>query len=275
MKLYEIWKGIKEESNQSNINDNFKKWFGNSKITDGGKPMICYHGSSESNIKVFDSSKVGYNSGNYGHYGYGIYFSSDIKEAKTYGSNIYKCYISIKKPFTGTDTEIIKLKRAGVDNIDNLVPISIDIESFKNAFKKIPYIYEFIDTMLQDGEQTAWDNVRDAQNSGIDTDLLNDISNMMEYTTWNAKVNGVPEWVFDELKRLKIKVKFNKGFEYQQSLHYITDLGMNSKEITNVIKKLGYDGVWYGSEIVCFKPNQIKSINNDGTWDINDDNIYS
>ena len=27
--------------------------------------------------------------------------------------------------------------------------------------------------------------------------------------------------------------------------------------------------------IVCFEPNQIKSINNDGSWDIDDDNIYS
>jgi hypothetical protein len=26
---------------------------------------------------------------------------------------------------------------------------------------------------------------------------------------------------------------------------------------------------------VTFKPNQIKSVENDGTWDINDNNIYS
>ena len=31
----------------------------------------------------------------------------------------------------------------------------------------------------------------------------------------------------------------------------------------------------FGSEIVIFNSNNIKSIENDGTWDIEDDNIFS
>jgi hypothetical protein len=41
------------------------------------------------------------------------------------------------------------------------------------------------------------------------------------------------------------------------------------------MKGFGYNGVFYDSELVIFNPNQIKSINNDGSWDINDNNIYS
>lgn len=37
----------------------------------------------------------------------------------------------------------------------------------------------------------------------------------------------------------------------------------------------GYDGISYPSIVVCFFPNQIKSIDNDGSFDINDNNIYS
>ena len=37
----------------------------------------------------------------------------------------------------------------------------------------------------------------------------------------------------------------------------------------------GYDGIVYPSIVVCFFPNKIKSIDNDGSFDINDNNIYS
>lgn len=258
---------IKENSN--NLNSNFWKWFGKSKIKIKTEPLICYHGTDKT-IESFDFSKIGQGSGNFGHYGYGMYFSEDIREAAIYGKNIHKCYLKIENPFTGTDDEIIKLKENGISNIDELEPISIDFNSFKNEFKGT-YIYQFLTNVELNGLEFAWDNleVRD------DLDKLNDISNIIEYTTLNPNVRGVPDYVFDILNDLKINPKVNKGFLIYQSLHWITDLGNRSKEVTDTIKKLGYDGVWYGSEIVAFHPTQIKSIDNDGTWDSNDENIYS
>jgi hypothetical protein len=260
---------------KTNLNDNFKKWFGSSKIIENGKPMICYHGSENKNIHVFDISKIGYNKGNYGHYGYGIYFSTDIREAKTYGSEIYKCYIKISNPFIGNDKQILELKHNGIDNIDDLSIISIDYNSFKKSFQSDNLIYNFITNIEKNGLEYAWDEIHKQDKSNIDFDLLNDISNMLEYTTLNKNVDGVPYYIIDELNKLNKKVKLNKGFAYEQSLHWITDLGNRSKEVTDVIKKLGYDGVFYGSEIVVFEPNQIKSVENDGTWDIGDGNIFS
>lgn len=264
-----------QQNTQTNLNDNFKKWFGNSKILENGKPLICYHGTFERNIKSFDLNKIGYNRGNYGHYGYGIYFSTDIREAKTYGNNIYECYIKITNPFTGTDKQILQLKNNGVSGIDDLVVLSIDFNSFKNSFKNEQYIYDFIDSIEKIGLGKTWDNIRDNSDKNIDVNLLNDIGNLIEYTTLNKNVDGVPDYVFDEFKKLNINPKINKGFPYHQSLHWITDLGNRSKEVTEVIKDLGYDGVWYGSEIVVFNSTQIKSIENDGTWDIGDNNIFS
>jgi hypothetical protein len=260
---------------KSNLNDNFWKWFNGSKIIENGKPLISYHGTSEKNIKSFDINKIGYNKGNYGHYGYGIYFSTDIRESKTYGNVIYECYIKIKKPFTGTDKQILELKNSGIEGIDDLVAISIDFDSFKNSFKNKQYIYKFIESIEKIGLEKTWDNIRDNNDKNIDVDLLNDIGNLIEYTTLNKNVDGVPDYVFDEFKKLNINPKINKGFPHHQSLHWITDLGNRSKDVTEVIKNLGYDGVWYGSEIVVFNSNQIKSVENDGTWDIADSNIYS
>jgi arginyl-tRNA synthetase len=259
---------------ENKLNINFKKWFSGSKIVENGKPMICYHGSKNKGINVFDIKKIGQNTGNEGHYGYGIYFSTDIREAKTYGSEIYKCYINIKKPFIGNNKEILKLKRKGVDNIDELEILSIDFNSFKNSFINNNLIYDFLTNIEKKGIEYAWDNIP-KQDNNIDYDLLNDITDIIEYTTLNKNANGVPNYIIKDLNKLKIKPKLNKGFAYNQSLHWITDLGNRSKYVTEVIKNLGYDGIFYGSEIVVFNPNQIKSVNNDGSWDIDDNDIYS
>jgi len=44
----------------------------------------------------------------------------------------------------------------------------------------------------------------------------------------------------------------------------------------------GYDGFIYdnafegsGKSYIAFNSNQIKSVDNDGTWDLDDDNIFS
>ena len=253
----------------SKLNSNFTKWFGSSKVKNEVGPIICYHGSTV-DIKIFDIDKVGYGSGNYGHYGYGFYFSYYLSEAKIYGDKIYKCYLKIENPFTGTDEQIIELKNNGVSNIDDLVPISIDIDSFKKSLTKYPRVLKFINDKLSKGNEYAWKNA-DVK----DYDILNDIDEVLEYTTINSEVKVLPDYVLDDLKKYGLAPKMNMGFEYSQSLHWITDLGNLSKDVTKVIQKLGYDGVMYGSEIVVFDSTQIKSVENDGSWDIEDPNIFS
>jgi hypothetical protein len=56
-----------------------------------------------------------------------------------------------------------------------------------------------------------------------------------------------------------------------------------AKEITKALKSMGYDGVIFGYnnnpakgiEYVAFNPNQIKSIDNRGTYSLTDNNIYN
>jgi hypothetical protein len=259
------------------INDNFKKWFGNSKIVEGGSPEVCYHGS-KNNIKDFKTEYIGSGSGNLGHYGYGIYFSYSESEAKGYGDKIYKCYLRVENPFTATKEQLFKLSKTGVGRFDAIVDKTIKFDSLIVNFKDDDNHYNFLSVFkkygYEDGYQKAWEYLR-SNNINSDGDFYNDISSLVEYSDLNEDAYEIDDYVYDLIKQYKLKVVFNKDFEYEQSLHWITNLGGDSKEVTEIIKKMGYDGIIYGSEIVLFNPNQIKSINNDGSWDLNDNNIYS
>ena len=109
----------------------------------------------------------------------------------------------------------------------------------------------------------------------IDLDDLYDIVNFSDY---NENVDGIPDYFEELVSSIGINpndLEYNEGFLIEPSLHWVTDLGGLSKEVTDAIIDLGYDGVIYGSENVAFYSNQIKAVNNDGSWDINDNNIYS
>jgi hypothetical protein len=44
----------------------------------------------------------------------------------------------------------------------------------------------------------------------------------------------------------------------------------------NIVKtEYGEEEIYNGFELVVFNPNNVKSVNNDGTWDIYDNNIFS
>jgi len=174
-----IEKIIKEELytlTESNLNENFYKWFGGSKVVRGGKPLIIYHGT-KTNFNIFKPSKSIGNQGETDQIE-GIYFT-DNKDAASFFSlsddskYLKSVYLSIKNPYT---------------------------------------VYDY--------------------------------------------------------KTLKNEIQFV----------------MNS-EVNKKLISLGHDGLimengFYANGgpyklFLAFRPNQIKSVDNDGTWDINDNNIYS
>jgi hypothetical protein len=264
-----------KEKQPSPLNEAFWSWFGNSKVVgNDGNPLVCYHGTFD-NFDTFDIKKVGHGSGNYGHYGYGIYFSDSIAEAKRYGSNIFECYLKIENPFTGTDDELRLLKKNGIESVDDEIILSLDFDSLQKEFEKIDKpIGIFLQLVKKYGHE-GWEKFAE---TGLKSKLdMNDVYDIISYSTLYKDVHGVPDNIFDTMRELGLSVyniKFNTGFEYNQAFHWITKLGEISREVTEVIKKLGYDGVIYGSEHVLFKPTQIKSIYNEGLWASNNPNIY-
>lgn len=158
------------------INDNFWRWFGNSKVIAGINPLICYHGSS-SNFKIF-------------------------------------------KPSTSVGNQKEEDQIEGMYFTDNR-----DGASFFSLTDDDKYLKSFFLAIKN------------------------------------------PYMVVDN-NTLKLNLKVNK-----------------LSEVNNKLRKLGYDGLimergFYARGgphklFLTFTPNQIKSTQNDGSWDINDDNIYS
>jgi hypothetical protein len=69
---------------ENNLNNNFKEWFGSSKVVYNGKPLPVYHGS-RSDFEEFIGD---------------TYFTVDYMNADGYASGeyVYEVYISIKNP---------------------------------------------------------------------------------------------------------------------------------------------------------------------------------
>lgn len=169
----------------NNLNTNFWKWFGNSKIVENGNPKILYHGS-KNKFTSFDDKKKG-SSTDSGIRGRGFYFSSNINSAQSYGGNIYEVYLKIENPFD-----------------------LLSFDSLEDIIK-----------------------------------LLNIDSSIIQERGRGTKYHSI-----------LIKPEFSGIF-------------------SGSVRELGYDGIIHGQEFVCFKSSQMKSINNDGSWNIADDNIFS
>ena len=76
---------IQEFLNEKHQQNNFWKWFGNSKVVDkNGDPLVVYHGS-QSEFSEFDGDS---------------YFTDDYMNADGYagGEYVYEVYLSIKNP---------------------------------------------------------------------------------------------------------------------------------------------------------------------------------
>jgi hypothetical protein len=86
------------EQYNSNINVNFWRWFGDSKIVDNSaNPQIVYH-RSNSDFSSFDPKKLG-SATDKGIRGMGYYFSTSEIANRGYGSNLYEVYLKIENPF--------------------------------------------------------------------------------------------------------------------------------------------------------------------------------
>ena len=83
---------------KTNLNSNFKKWFGKSKIVDSnGKPLVVYHGTN-SEFNSFDDRKKGSTTDS-GMRGRGFYFSNSMASSQAYGKIVQSVYLKVENPF--------------------------------------------------------------------------------------------------------------------------------------------------------------------------------
>ena len=232
MKLYEIWKDIKEESNQSNINnDNFKKWFGNSKVVDkSNNPMICYHGTPDGTFTEF-KPKTGAKGKARQQADIGSHFSVDKEYSKRYAGNkklskVYEVFLKMENPLY-TNTMIWKEDDSAIFKLYIEFAQKLYKRNFKRFFDRGEYYYN-----------KQGDKQQEIQSIMFNQFIIDEVS---------------PSALYQEL--------LNSGFDGMFHEPY-NKTGLNSMNK-------------HPKAYIVLKPNQIKAVDNDGTWDINDDNIYS
>jgi hypothetical protein len=218
------------EQNQESIklNDNFWKWFGDSKVVDmDGKPMICYHGTPKGEFLEFQP-KIGYKGKPKQQVDLGSHFSIDKEYASGYAGNkktpkVYECFLRIENPL---HTSLLLWKEDDVNLFNKHLNFITDV--FKRKMKINGDFYYNKEGIKQ----------QDIQCIIVNNFLIDSIPS-------NTLYNGL------------IKHGFDGVFHEPYNMEGIRQFKSHPKAYIAL----------YG--------NQIKSVDNDGSWDLDDKNMYS
>jgi hypothetical protein len=270
MKMY----NLDESFDGISSNENFMKWFGDSMIVDSrGEPLICYHCSNQQ-FDDFDEDMIGRR--DCGWYGKGIYFSPYQNDH--YGQYCKECYLRIENPYYCTGDSEIDCK------VNDLYELLVPYELYNR-------INEF--------KQRRKDFIKNST-------VIKKPSNYPNLFYYTVKYNG-QEWSDGDLYNPKlitddcIKIQALESGSFGS---YVADVRKFEKTLDNYIDNmvrqkgfkdkgelktaklisLGYDGVIVGTrdnlkdpemadEIVVFRKNQIKSVENNGNFSLGEDNI--
>ena len=212
--------------NNIKLNNNFFKWFCNSKVVDkNGNPMICYHGTPNGGFDEF-KPKIGYKGKSKQQVDLGSHFSIDKDYASGYAGNkktskVYECFLRIENPLYTNQMFYRE------DNEQEFIKyLNFITKTFKIKLNG-DYYYD------KNG-----DKHNKPQNIMLNSFLIDTIPS-------NKLYNSLIEFEFDGM--------FHEPYN-MEGLHHF--------------KK-------HPVAYIILNSNQVKSTENDGTWDINDNNIYS
>ena len=175
------------EKNSSNINDNFWKWFGNSKVIDAdGKPLIVYHGSqSDKKFKKFNNEHP-------------IWFTKSESYANAFmtkDGTMFKVYIKLENPIYVADVD-------SITNDDNMAYLSkltgVEFSTLKRILKesngvnlfKITNSDEFKKLMQERG----YDGIEAKEAKGLSTYAVfsqNQIKDVNNDGTWDINDSNI------------------------------------------------------------------------------------
>lgn len=212
-----------------NLNNNFKKWFGNSKvIDDSGNPMIVFHGTSKGAFEIFKPKK-GYKGKSKQQADLGSHFSIDKEYAQGYAgdkknSKLYECYLRIENPLL---TNVMIWREDDEQTFQTYLNFILD------AYKKH---YKLRGENYYDKQFT--DKLKEPQNLMLNSFILDNIPSAKLY-------DKMIEYGFDGM--------FHEPYNRESIYHFKN----------------------HPRAYIILKANQVKAVDNDGTWDLDDDNIYS
>lgn len=215
---------------------NFYKWFGDSKVVDSqGRPLVVYHGT-KAQFEEFAGEKIGQSGTSEG---VGFYFTNDRNIAAGYG-DVMSVYLKLEHP----------------------------VYAYAQVFLAEDYdgdldIMEANAEMIRDASMQVLEDLK-AKGYEFYDETTSQMADIYTETDYDSLVNTIEMYIKDGIK----------AEEYDENKLY-NDI----REA--IIKEFGFDGFktkrYNNSDAavyVALMSNQIKSVNNRGTFDITNPNIY-
>jgi hypothetical protein len=255
-----------------------QEFFKDSKVRDkDGNLMVVYHGTNQGDFNTFLWDKTQRADG--GFFGRGHYFTSSKGMADLYGKRVIEAYLNIKNPFVW-DEQILTYDGEKPDNL-----VARNIISRINMAKVFPSIFSN-NTMTGfkynsdsgEYEETTikWSNLEKEINDVKDRLILRQYYDgtykwFTEGRFWEEEVGesfGTQEAAEKGkfVPAIHAFLRKYEGIERDMSIDdQTTYTQQHGAEITEELKKLGYDGAMQtkgGDEIVAFESNQIKRTDN-------------
>ena len=241
--------------------------------------MVAYHGTPNK-FDTFDKNKIG-TATDSGFFGEGFYFADYKGEAEYYGNIVTPVYLKIQNPIDIIDVAggyywglydnmfekgALMLNKFGLLDESDRVALK-EYQKRKKEFLDKANVYETITFDAQHNEIKIWaaeieKNGRMYYERSYDADRY--VGKQEEQSTKENALNNLWNRYFHENDDMLRNFSFTD---------YIRMNGLSDK-FSEKVKQLGYDGVIAGDEYIAFEPNQIKSVDNRGTFDINNPNIY-
>lgn len=237
--------------------ESFKNWKSSNKdknnvskvVDENGEPLLVWHGTTE-NFDAFSKSWRG--ATDPGDWGLGFYFSPKKSSSEMYGNILMPVFLSIKNPVPNE-----KFKMINAFGREKAKPITLK------------------ETIQKDIEVTK------SLIEGIEKQLYGNDPEYKHYREEGSLLNKMHK---KELERYKDKLK-DLQTQLQTKSKEELDYDINKKWNDNVEDINKYDGVIpnissgktikENYEIIAKEPNQIKSIDNQGTFSTQDNNIYN
>lgn len=236
----------------------FKEWFGDwltedktevSKVVDeNGEPLIVYHGT----VNEFDAfSREFRGTTDPGDWGLGFYFSPRKDVSEMYGNVIKPVYLSIKNP-------VPKEKFQMTDSFGREKAKSVTLR------EKIQKDIDVVEFSIKDYEEKLYGNDPDYDSYREEGSMHNEIAKQYLEHYKNKLIDLQTQLQEKSKEELDFDVnkKWNDAVEEINKYDGIIP-NINSKQL-----------VEENYEIIVKDPNQIKSIDNQGTFSQFDDNIY-
>lgn len=230
--------------------DYLNKYVGVSKVIDeNGEPLLVWHGTAE----IFDAfSKDFRGSTDPGDWGLGFYFSPKKSTSEGYGNILIPAFLSIKNP---VPTE--KFKMVNSFGRKKAKPITLK-EKIQEDIKTTKFIIEGIEEQLY-GNDPEYKHYRE------EGSLINKM-HKKELEIYKDKLKDLQTQLQTKSKE-ELDYDINKKWNDE-----VEDINKYDGIIPNINSG---DAIKENYEIIAKEPNQIKSIDNQGTFSTQDNNIYN